>query len=506
MRLDAVGDRPPDRRAVAEEHGRGRHRRRVRQAEVARPAQGGAAGPAADVAAGQHQHAPRGLRLLRPALRAATAGSSNLARFKLPEYDRLYDGRARCPTAPERQKLIAADERPRRRLRAVDAARVTASTTSSSSRGCSATSSTPTAASVGVPRHRHRALQWRGRSRRLTAATRPARRGRQRVRWRAGARRRLRWPGAGAPAPAPAQRRLGRPGEGAARRVPVAETGLRPAGDVATTTRPTSSRAIFDSLYQLRLPRAAVQDGAEHRRGAAARSPPTAARGRSACGRASTSPTIRRSRASAARADRAGLRLRAGSACSTRGCARRACGCSTAGSPAPSRCWRQAKQDGRLDYDAPIAGPARVDRYTLRIELVEPDYMLLALPDARGMAAVAREVVEAHGDASNWAMANPVGTGPVPAEGMAARPAHRAGGEPGLPRRPLPAPRRRRRPTRRSLARMKGRRLPLVGRVEVSDHRGGAAAAARVPRAASSTTSNVPPRSRGNVLDAGNGC
>ena len=28
------------------------------------------------------------------------------------------------------------------------------------------------------------------------------------------------------------------------------------------------------------------------------------------------------------------------------------------------------------------------------------------------MAAVAREVIEAYGDASGWAMANPVGTGP----------------------------------------------------------------------------------------------
>ena len=28
------------------------------------------------------------------------------------------------------------------------------------------------------------------------------------------------------------------------------------------------------------------------------------------------------------------------------------------------------------------------------------------------MAAVAREVIEAYGDANGWAMANPVGTGP----------------------------------------------------------------------------------------------
>ena len=72
----------------------------------------------------------------------------------------------------------------------------------------------------------------------------------------------------------------------------------------------------------------------------------------------------------------------------------------------------KAKAAGRLDYDAPIEGLKSLDRYTLQITLKEPDYVLLGYLTQSAMAAVAREVIEAHGDASGWAMANPVGTGP----------------------------------------------------------------------------------------------
>jgi oligopeptide transport system substrate-binding protein len=79
---------------------------------------------------------------------------------------------------------------------------------------------------------------------------------------------------------------------------------------------------------------------------------------------------------------------------------------------------------------------------------------------------VAREVVEAYGDASGWAMANPVGTGPFRlAEWrrgqkivLEANPNYReesfpAAGEPG---------------DAALIARMNGRRLPQVGRVEIA--------------------------------------
>ena len=69
----------------------------------------------------------------------------------------------------------------------------------------------------------------------------------------------------------------------------------------------------------------------------------------------------------------------------------------------------RARASGRFDYDAALAGLEIVDRYTLRIRLVRPDFAfayVLAMP---ATAAVAREVVAAYG---NDVGAHPVGTGP----------------------------------------------------------------------------------------------
>jgi ABC-type transport system substrate-binding protein len=126
----------------------------------------------------------------------------------------------------------------------------------------------------------------------------------------------------------------------------------------------------------------------------------------------------------------------------------------------------KAKEAGRLDYDADIEGLRAIDRHTLQVRLVEPDYILLGYMAHAAMSAVAREVVEAYGDASGWVMANPVGTGPFRlAEWrrgqkivLVANPGFR---EETFPARgePADAP---------MIARMKGRRLPQVGRVEIS--------------------------------------
>ena len=70
-----------------------------------------------------------------------------------------------------------------------------------------------------------------------------------------------------------------------------------------------------------------------------------------------------------------------------------------------------AKKRGKLDYDAPIEGLAALDRYTIRVQLEEPDYILFGYLCASAMAAVAREVIERYGDANGWAMDHPVGTG-----------------------------------------------------------------------------------------------
>jgi ABC-type transport system substrate-binding protein len=126
----------------------------------------------------------------------------------------------------------------------------------------------------------------------------------------------------------------------------------------------------------------------------------------------------------------------------------------------------KAKEAGKLDYDAEIEGLRALDRHTLQLKLVEPDYVLMGYMAHNAMSAVAREVIEAHGDASGWAMANPVGTGPFRlAEWrrgqkivLEANPNYReeffpAAGEPA---------------DAALIARMKGRRLPQVGRVEIS--------------------------------------
>ena len=69
----------------------------------------------------------------------------------------------------------------------------------------------------------------------------------------------------------------------------------------------------------------------------------------------------------------------------------------------------RAKKAGRFDYDAPIAGIEVVDRYTLRIRLSKPDYNFIYILAMPNVGAQAREVVEKYGDEIG---AHPVGTGP----------------------------------------------------------------------------------------------
>ncbi|MEO8537134.1 MAG: ABC transporter substrate-binding protein [Betaproteobacteria bacterium] len=70
-----------------------------------------------------------------------------------------------------------------------------------------------------------------------------------------------------------------------------------------------------------------------------------------------------------------------------------------------------ARASGRFDYDAPIEGLVAVDRYTIRLRLNEPDYILFGYLCSSPMAAVAREVVERYGDTNGFTMEHPVGTG-----------------------------------------------------------------------------------------------
>ena len=125
-----------------------------------------------------------------------------------------------------------------------------------------------------------------------------------------------------------------------------------------------------------------------------------------------------------------------------------------------------AKKANRLDYDTPIAGLRALDRYTIRLELVEPDYILQGYLCSSPMAAVAREVVEKYGDANGWVMANPVGTGPYRLKSwrrsaqivLEANPDYRAETFPASEDAA----------DRALVAVMKGKSVPQIGRIEVS--------------------------------------
>ncbi len=125
-----------------------------------------------------------------------------------------------------------------------------------------------------------------------------------------------------------------------------------------------------------------------------------------------------------------------------------------------------AKKTGRFDYDAPIEGLRALDRYTLRLELHEADYIMLGYMTQSPMAAVAREVVEAYGDANGWVMDHPVGTGAYRLKSwrrgqqivLEANPNHR---EETFPDSADPA-------DRELVATMRGKKLPIVGRIEIS--------------------------------------
>ncbi len=71
---------------------------------------------------------------------------------------------------------------------------------------------------------------------------------------------------------------------------------------------------------------------------------------------------------------------------------------------------KKQKETGRFDYDTPVEGLRSSDRYTLRIQLLQPDYNFMYLLAVGNVSyVVAREVVEKYGDDI---MAHPVGTGP----------------------------------------------------------------------------------------------
>lgn len=125
----------------------------------------------------------------------------------------------------------------------------------------------------------------------------------------------------------------------------------------------------------------------------------------------------------------------------------------------------EAQRTGHFDYHTPMAGLEVVDRYTLRIRLKSPDLRFsyaLAVPNT---GAIAREIVERYGADLG---AHPVGTGPFvlkeykrsSAMVLEANPQYRAWTY--VPSGPVP-------PESQEVAQaLKGKRLPLVGRIEIN--------------------------------------
>ena len=119
-----------------------------------------------------------------------------------------------------------------------------------------------------------------------------------------------------------------------------------------------------------------------------------------------------------------------------------------------------------FDYDGEIEGLRALDRYTLRIQVEEPRPRLVQTLAFDAHSAVAREVVEAHGD---QIMTHPVGTGPfrlgawrrgtqIVLERNAQYRERTFDGEPAAD--DLEA--------QVVLRQLKGRRLPMIDRVEIS--------------------------------------
>ena len=129
----------------------------------------------------------------------------------------------------------------------------------------------------------------------------------------------------------------------------------------------------------------------------------------------------------------------------------------------------KAKASGRFDYDAEIQGLRAADRYTLRLELIDPDYTFLELLDSAALRAVAREVIEKYGDSSGRAMNHPVGSGPYRLKEWQA--GHRIilEANPGYrDERFPPAPANADAAIRAVADSMKGKRIPQIGRIDIA--------------------------------------
>jgi ABC-type transport system substrate-binding protein len=127
----------------------------------------------------------------------------------------------------------------------------------------------------------------------------------------------------------------------------------------------------------------------------------------------------------------------------------------------------KARKANRFDYDAPIEGLKALDRYTWRIKLTKPNFVFIYnLADCRASCAVAREVVEAYGDDFG---SHPVGTGPYRLTFWKRTSKLVFEPNPGYREEYFDAePAADDAAGQAILARQKGKRMPMIGRIEVS--------------------------------------
>jgi ABC-type transport system substrate-binding protein len=125
----------------------------------------------------------------------------------------------------------------------------------------------------------------------------------------------------------------------------------------------------------------------------------------------------------------------------------------------------KAKETGKFDYDAPMEGLQAIDRYTLQFKLNFADAELMSNLTTVATSGTAREVIEAYADGAGWVMANPVGTGPYRLKEwrrgqkivLEANPNFRDEYYPESSS-----------ADDRAYAKYKGRKLPLIGRIDIS--------------------------------------
>jgi ABC-type transport system substrate-binding protein len=128
-----------------------------------------------------------------------------------------------------------------------------------------------------------------------------------------------------------------------------------------------------------------------------------------------------------------------------------------------------ARRTNSFDYDAPIEGLQALDRYTLRVRFRNPYYLFQHWLTYVSLAAVAREVVLAHQDESHRVREHPVGTGAYRLKDWARGQKIVLEANPGYRAEVYPTPAAGSEPGDAAIARgLSGKRLPLVGRVEIS--------------------------------------